>query len=77
MTEDTETIPGVTDDPVLRLILTGRARNLDEAFRSGRLVAERPPQIFEDRRFSGTPSADQGVVLRVELDLYRSEECTV
>jgi hypothetical protein len=24
-------IPGVTDDPVLRLILTGKARNLDEA----------------------------------------------
>jgi hypothetical protein len=24
-------IPGVTDDPVLRLILTGRARSLDEA----------------------------------------------
>jgi hypothetical protein len=24
-------IPGVTDDPVLRLILEGKARNLDEA----------------------------------------------
>ena len=24
-------IPGVTDDPVIRLILTGRARSLDEA----------------------------------------------
>jgi hypothetical protein len=24
-------IPGVTDDPVLRLILAGRARSLDEA----------------------------------------------
>ena len=24
-------IPGVTDDPVIRLILTGRAKNLDEA----------------------------------------------
>ncbi len=26
-----EEIPGVTDDPVLRLILDGRARTLDEA----------------------------------------------
>jgi hypothetical protein len=26
-----ETIPGVTDDPVLLLILTGKARTLDEA----------------------------------------------
>jgi hypothetical protein len=28
---DIEPIPGVTDDPVLRLILEGRAKNLDEA----------------------------------------------
>ena len=28
---DNEAIPGVTDDPVLQLILSGRARNLDEA----------------------------------------------
>jgi hypothetical protein len=26
-----EIIPGVTDDPVIRLIFTGRAKNLDEA----------------------------------------------
>ena len=26
-----ENIPGVTDDPVIRLIFTGRAKNLDEA----------------------------------------------
>lgn len=31
MSVETEPIPGVTDDPVLRLILTGRARDLDEA----------------------------------------------
>jgi hypothetical protein len=26
-----ENIPGVTDDPVIRLIFTGRAKDLDEA----------------------------------------------
>ena len=31
MTAATEFIPGVSDDPVLELILTGRARRLDEA----------------------------------------------
>ena len=31
MTAATELIPGVSDDPVLELILTGRARRLDEA----------------------------------------------
>ena len=28
---DDEPIPGVTDDPVLRLILAGKAKTLDEA----------------------------------------------
>jgi hypothetical protein len=31
MADDHEHIPGVTDDPVLALILSGRARDLDEA----------------------------------------------
>ena len=31
MPADTDNIPGVTDDPVLRLILSGRAKDLDEA----------------------------------------------
>lgn len=31
MDAEHEHIPGVTDDPVLRLILTGRAKDLDEA----------------------------------------------
>ena len=31
MAVDTEHVPGVTDDPVLRLILSGRAKSLDEA----------------------------------------------
>ena len=31
MTSRTESIPGITDDPVLNLIFTGRAKNLDEA----------------------------------------------
>lgn len=29
--DDFEPIPGVTDDPVIQLILSGRAKNLDEA----------------------------------------------
>ena len=31
MATDPDHIPGVTDDPVLQLILSGRAKNLDEA----------------------------------------------
>jgi hypothetical protein len=31
MADEIEPIAGVTDDPVLQLILTDRARNLDEA----------------------------------------------
>jgi hypothetical protein len=31
MDPQSDDIPGVTDDPVLRLILTGEARSLDEA----------------------------------------------
>ena len=31
MTIEIEPIPGVTDDPILHLILSGRAQNLDEA----------------------------------------------
>ena len=31
MDPSNDEIPGVTDDPVIRLILSGRARDLDEA----------------------------------------------
>jgi hypothetical protein len=31
MSTQNDDIPGVTDDPVLRLVLTGKARSLDEA----------------------------------------------
>jgi hypothetical protein len=31
MTVETDAIPGVTNDPVLQLILSGRAKSLDEA----------------------------------------------
>ena len=31
MADEREDIPGVTDDPVLQLILSGRAKTLDEA----------------------------------------------
>jgi hypothetical protein len=31
MNSESDAIPGVTDDPILRLILGGKARNLDEA----------------------------------------------
>jgi hypothetical protein len=31
MAIEIESLPGVTDDPVLQLVLSGRAKNLDEA----------------------------------------------
>jgi hypothetical protein len=31
METENEEVPGVTDDPILRLILAGKARTLDEA----------------------------------------------
>ena len=38
-------IPGVTDDPVLQLILAGKARNLDEA--EEMYLDELLPQVLE------------------------------
>jgi hypothetical protein len=38
-------IPGVTDDPVIRLIFTGKARNLDEA--EEMYLDESLPEIIE------------------------------
>ncbi len=45
MDQELEEIPGVTDDPVLRLILSGRAKELDEA--EELYLNESLPAIFE------------------------------
>jgi hypothetical protein len=42
---ENDDIPGVTDDPVLRLILTGKARTLDEA--EEMYLDESLPQVLE------------------------------
>lgn len=45
MTPHNDRVPGVTDDPVLRLILTGRAANLDEA--EEMYLDESLPEVLE------------------------------
>lgn len=45
MDAEQEHIPGVTDDPVIRLILTGRAKDLDEAEEI--YLDESMPEILE------------------------------
>ncbi len=45
MVTNNEEIPGVTDDPVLRLILDGKARTLDEA--EEMYLDESLPEILE------------------------------
>jgi len=45
MATDPDHIPGVTDDPVLQLILSGRAKNLDEA--EELFLDESLPEIIE------------------------------
>ena len=45
MAVEIEPIPGVTDDPVLQLILSGQARSLDEA--EERFLDESLPVIME------------------------------
>lgn len=66
MDVDDQKIPGVTDDPVLVLILTGKARNLDEAeemYLDGSL-----PQILE---LLGQPLPDDELARHPLLTLLR------
>jgi len=59
-------IPGVTDDPVLRLILAGKARNLDEA--EEMYLDESLPQVLELLR---NPSTDDELARHPLLTLLR------
>jgi hypothetical protein len=45
MAPQPEDIPGVTDDPILRLLLTGKAQTLDEA--EEMYLDESLPEILE------------------------------
>ena len=57
-----EDIPGVTDDPVLRLILEGRAKDLDEA-----------EEIYLISRFPKSSSPSQSRSPITNLPSIRSE----
>ena len=59
-------VPGVTDDPVLRLILVGKARSLDEAEEI--YLDESMPQVLELLR---SPIADEELAQHPLLRLLR------
>jgi hypothetical protein len=59
-------IPGVTDDPVLRLILAGKARSLDEA--EEMYLDESLPQLLELLR---RPIPDEELARHPLLTLLR------
>jgi len=59
-------IPGVTDDPVLQLILAGKARNLDEAEEI--YLDESLPQVIELLR---KPITDEELARHPLLTLLR------
>jgi hypothetical protein len=42
-----------------------------------RLVTKSPARVLKARRLAGTASTDDGVVLGVELEVYRSEEFAI
>ena len=67
MAGQTEPIPGVTDDPVLQLILCGRATNLDEA--EELFLDESLPAILE---LIGSPLPNEELESSPLLVLLRS-----
>jgi hypothetical protein len=67
MTAETEHIPGVTDDPVLQLILSGRATTLDEA--EELFLDESLPAIV---RLIGSPLSNEELERHPLLVLLRS-----
>jgi hypothetical protein len=62
-----EPIPGVTDDPVLQLILSGRAYDLDEA--EERFLDESLPAIIE---LIGGPLDNEALESHALMALLRS-----
>ncbi len=67
MTSEIEPIPGVTDDPVLQLILSGRAKNLDEA--EELFLDESLPAIVD---LIGSPIRNEELANHPLLSLLRS-----
>ena len=61
-----EEIPGVTDDPVMRLILTGKARDLDEA--EEMYLDESIPEILE---LLGSPISNEELEHHPLIQLLR------
>ena len=61
-----ENIPGVTDDPIFRLIFTGRAKNLDEAEEI--YLDESLPDILE---LLAKPIPDEELARHPLIDLLR------
>jgi hypothetical protein len=66
MNPSPESIPGVTDDPVLILILAGKARTLDEA--EEMYLDESLPEVLE---LLGQPIADELLARHPLLTLLR------
>ena len=67
MAVEIERIPGVTDDPVLQLILSGRARSLDEA--EELFLDESLPAITE---LIGSPLSNEALETHPLLALLHS-----
>lgn len=67
MADESEHVPGVTDDPVLRLILSGRARTLDEA--EELFLDESLPAILE---LIGSPLSNEELERHPLLALLRA-----
>jgi hypothetical protein len=67
MAADSDQVPGVTDDPVLLLILSGRARTLDEA--EELLLDESLPAIFD---LIGSPLSNDELARHPLLELLRT-----
>ena len=67
MATDPDHIPGVTDDPVLQLILSGRAKNLDEA--EELFLDESLPAIFD---LIGSPLSNDELERHPLMQLLRS-----
>ena len=67
MAVEIEHVPGVTDDPVLQLILSGRAKSLDEA--EELFLDESLPAIME---LIGSPLGNEELENHPILALLRS-----
>ena len=67
MAVEIEHVPGVTDDPVLQLILSGRAKSLDEA--EELFLDESLPSIME---LIGKPLGNEALENHPILVLLRS-----